>query len=150
MKMKKISASILFLLFVPLWLISQENVDLGMIYKIKQEGLKNSQIEELAFWLTDFVGPRLTGSTGGDKGNQWAKKKMEELGIAVPANLQLSPEAFADMVKKACRIAFEEGFVRSGGGAIITAGVPLGSPGTTNMVRIAFIDERGAPIAEEV
>jgi multiple sugar transport system substrate-binding protein len=29
------------------------------------------------------------------------KKKMEELGIAVPANLQLSPEAFADMVKKA-------------------------------------------------
>lgn len=79
--MKKISSSILFLLFVPLWLMSQENVDLGMIYKIKQEGLKNSQIEELAFWLTDYIGPRLTGSTGGDKGNQWAKKKMEELGF---------------------------------------------------------------------
>lgn len=58
-----------------------ENVDLGMIYKIKQEGLKNSQIEDLAFWLTDYVGPRLTGSTGGQKGNEWAKKKMEELGF---------------------------------------------------------------------
>lgn len=80
--MKKISASFLFLFFVPLWLMSQsENVDLSMIYKIKQEGLKNSQIEDLAFWLTDFVGPRLTGSTGGDRGNQWAKKKMEELGF---------------------------------------------------------------------
>jgi hypothetical protein len=79
--MKKTLTSLLFLFFLPLWLISQENVDLGMIYKIKQEGLKNSQIEDLAFWLTDYVGPRLTGSTGGAKGNEWAKKKMEELGF---------------------------------------------------------------------
>lgn len=43
--------------------------------------MKNSNIEELAFWLTDFVGPRLTGSTGNNRGNEWAKKKMEELGF---------------------------------------------------------------------
>lgn len=80
--MKKILTSFVFLFFLPLWLMSQsENVDLGMIYKIKQEGLKNSGIEDLAFWLTDYVGPRLTGSTGGQKGNEWAKKKMEELGF---------------------------------------------------------------------
>ena len=72
----------MFLLFLPMLLMSQEEkVDLAMIYKIKQEGLKNSQIEDLAFWLTDFVGPRLTGSTGGTRGNEWAKKKMEELGF---------------------------------------------------------------------
>jgi carboxypeptidase Q len=82
MKIRKISFSILFLLLLPLGLMSQnENVDLSMIYKIKQEGLKNSSIEELAFWLTDFVGPRLTGSTGNTRGNEWAKKKMEELGF---------------------------------------------------------------------
>jgi carboxypeptidase Q len=82
MKMKKISATVLVLFFLPLWLLSQvENVDLGMIYKIKQEGLRNSGIEELAFGLTDFVGPRLTGSTGNTRGNEWAKKKMEELGF---------------------------------------------------------------------
>jgi carboxypeptidase Q len=82
MKMKKISASFLFLIFLPLWLMSQsENIDLGMIYKIKQEGLKNSSIEDLAFWFTDFAGPRLTGSTGGNKANELAKKKMEELGF---------------------------------------------------------------------
>jgi Zn-dependent M28 family amino/carboxypeptidase len=79
--MKKISSSLLFLLFVPLWLLSQENVDLSIIYKIKQEGFKNSGIEELAFGLTDFVGPRLTGSTGNNRGNEWAKKKMEEIGL---------------------------------------------------------------------
>jgi carboxypeptidase Q len=82
MKIKKFSALFMFLFFMPLWLMSQsENVDLSMIYKIKQEGLRNSGIEDLAFWLTDYVGPRLTGSTGGNKGNEWAKKKMEELGF---------------------------------------------------------------------
>ena len=57
--------------------------------------------------------------------------------------LTSDPENLADMVKKACRIAFEEGFVRAGSGVIITAGVPLGSPGTTNMVRIAHVNEHG-------
>jgi len=82
MKLSKISAAFLFLLLLPSWSMSQnENTDLSMIYKIKQEGLKNSSIEDLAFWLTDFVGPRLTGSTGNNRGNEWAKKKMEELGF---------------------------------------------------------------------
>lgn len=82
MKIKKIAATLTFMLLLPLWLMSQsENVDLSMIYKIKQEGLKNSSIEDLAFWLTDFVGPRLTASTGYTRGNEWAKKKMEELGF---------------------------------------------------------------------
>src|SRR5512133_3015707 len=82
MKIKKISIVFLVLLFLPVWLIAQsENVDFSMIYKIKQEGLKNSIIEEMSFWLTDFVGPRLTGSDGNNRGNEWAKKKLEELGF---------------------------------------------------------------------
>ena len=82
MKIKKISIALFMLFLLPTWLLSQsENVDLSMIYKIKQEGLKNSSIEDLAFWLTDFVGPRLTASTGYNRGNEWAKKKMEELGF---------------------------------------------------------------------
>lgn len=71
-----------FLLIMPAILFSQtEKVDLNMIYKIKQEGLKNSAIEELAYGLTDFAGPRLTGSTGSTRGYEWAKKKMEEFGF---------------------------------------------------------------------
>jgi len=82
MNNRRISVALLLLLFMPIWAMSQsDNVDLAMIYKIKQEGLKNSGVEDLAFWLTDFVGPRLTGSTGNNRGNEWAKKKMEELGF---------------------------------------------------------------------
>ena len=33
-------------------------------------------------------------------------------------------------------------------GVIIVAGVPLGSPGTTNMVRIAHLDDKGNPVSE--
>jgi pyruvate kinase len=43
------------------------------------------------------------------------------------------------MVDRACRLAFREGFVRAGQRIIIVAGVPLGTPGATNMVRIAFV-----------
>jgi len=44
-----------------------------------------------------------------------------------------------DMVDRACRIAFKEGLARVGQRVIIVAGVPLGTPGATNMVRIAFV-----------
>ena len=60
------------------------------------------------------------------------------------------PENLSHMVRKACRIAFEEGLVKPRDGILITAGIPLGSPGATNMIRIAFVDDSGAPIAEEV
>jgi pyruvate kinase len=62
--------------------------------------------------------------------------------------LTSDPENQADMVRKACRIAYDEQFVKAGEGIIITAGVPLGSPGTTNMIRIAFIGDGGVPVAE--
>jgi pyruvate kinase len=44
-----------------------------------------------------------------------------------------------DMVNRACRTAFKDGFARAGQRIIIVAGVPLGTPGATNMVRIAFV-----------
>ena len=61
--------------------------------------------------------------------------------------LTSDPQNLSDMVAKACRIAFEEGFAKAGEGILITAGVPLGSPGATNMIRIAYLDEKGGPIA---
>src|SRR5262249_33082300 len=38
-----------------------------------------------------------------------------------------------DMVDRACRIAFRDAFSKSGQRVIIVAGVPLGTPGATNM-----------------
>jgi pyruvate kinase len=64
--------------------------------------------------------------------------------------LTSDPENQAAMVRKACRIAFDEGFAKAGDGVLIVAGVPLGSPGTTNMVRIAHLDAAGNPVAEGI
>jgi pyruvate kinase len=44
-----------------------------------------------------------------------------------------------DMVNRACRIVVSEGFGKPGDRIIISAGVPLGTPGATNMLRIAYI-----------
>jgi pyruvate kinase len=49
-----------------------------------------------------------------------------------------------DMVDRACRLAFREGFAKAGQRIIIVAGVPLGTPGATNMVRIAFVGSEAA------
>jgi pyruvate kinase len=47
-----------------------------------------------------------------------------------------------DMVNRACRLAFKDGFTRTGQRVIIVAGVPLGTPGATNMLRIAFVGDQ--------
>ena len=51
-----------------------------------------------------------------------------------------------DMVERACRLAFKDGFARAGQRVIIVAGVPLGTPGATNLVRIAFV---GSDVAND-
>ena len=48
-----------------------------------------------------------------------------------------------DMVNRACRIAFEEEYGKPGDRIIITAGVPLRTPGSTNMLRIAYLGPDG-------
>ena len=47
------------------------------------------------------------------------------------------------MIDRACAVAHAEGFAKPGERIIITAGVPLGTPGATNMLRIAYVGEDG-------
>ncbi len=59
-----------------------------------------------------------------------------------------------DMSARAAKFAFREGFAKVGDRIIIVAGVPFGTPGATNMVRIEFVEEaatagsNAAPAAE--
>jgi pyruvate kinase len=48
---------------------------------------------------------------------------------------------FDDMVKRAAQIARQEGFAVAGERIVITAGVPLGTTGATNMLRVAFVTD---------
>ena len=49
-----------------------------------------------------------------------------------------------DMVDRACHNAFRDGFAKAGERVIAVAGVPLGTPGATNMLRIAFVNAEEA------
>jgi pyruvate kinase len=49
-----------------------------------------------------------------------------------------------DMAFRACKFALREGFSEVGDRVIIVAGMPFGTPGATNMVRIAFVNQEHA------
>src|ERR1700730_3736101 len=61
---------------------STEKIDLEVINKIKEEESKHSQVMEMVGYLTDVVGPRLTGSPNLKKAQQYAIDRMREWGIA--------------------------------------------------------------------
>jgi len=44
-----------------------------------------------------------------------------------------------DVVERATVMAYREGFAKHGERIVITAGVPLGTSGSTNLLRVAFV-----------
>jgi hypothetical protein len=61
--------------------VVQEAVDLTVIERIRDEGLNRSQIEELGGYLTDVIGPRLTGSPGMMRANEWTAETLRGWGL---------------------------------------------------------------------
>jgi pyruvate kinase len=53
--------------------------------------------------------------------------------------LSHEPNSMTDMVNKAVRAAASEGFAEGGDEIVVTAGVPFGTPGTTNALRVAEV-----------
>ena len=49
-----------------------------------------------------------------------------------------------DLADRACRLAFREGYAQPGQRIVVTAGLPLGTPGATNMLRVAFVGPKGS------
>src|SRR6185295_20375536 len=85
--MRKTFSSFLIILSATA-LFGQENLNLEMINKFKKEGTDNSKVMEIAFYLTDVSGPRLTSSPGFMNAANWAKNKLKEWGLV---NAQLDP-----------------------------------------------------------
>jgi pyruvate kinase len=46
---------------------------------------------------------------------------------------------FSEMVEKATFIAKAEGFAKPGQRLVVTAGLPFGTPGATNVLRIIWV-----------
>ncbi len=69
---------------------TSDTVDYDAIAKIKQQGMvaQNSKVMEISSWLTDVLGPRLTGSPNTQKAGEWTVAKMKEWGLQ---NVALEP-----------------------------------------------------------
>ena len=64
--------------------IVEDEPDLEVIYRIKQQAFQGSQLEETLFYLTDVHGPRLTGSPGYMAAAKWTIDQLTEWGISKP------------------------------------------------------------------
>src|SRR5262245_20101772 len=59
----------------------QEKFDQAAIDKIKEEGMKHSQVMDTLSYITDVPGSRLTGSPGIKAAQEWAKQKLSSWGL---------------------------------------------------------------------
>jgi len=53
-----------------------------VLARIREEGFQRSQVMDIAFYMTDVLGPRLTSSRGEKKAQDWARSKMQEMGLS--------------------------------------------------------------------
>ena len=70
------------------------------------------------------------------------------LAYGVHAVLTEDVQSFSDMVHKAARLAYVHGLAEEGQRLVITAGVPFGMPGSTNILRIAWVEAPSRPERE--
>jgi hypothetical protein len=61
---------------------AEEPVDLSMMTRIRDEGLRHSQVMDTLFNLTDVIGPRLTGSPQLKEANEWTRQRFASWGLA--------------------------------------------------------------------
>lgn len=78
----------LLALSMPIAALAQEKVDQDMMQKIREEGLKRSQVMDIAFNLTDKSGNRLTNSAGYMRAANYAKEALTSWGVS---NATLDP-----------------------------------------------------------
>ncbi len=86
--MRKITVLLTLLFAFSSGIIAQEKIDNATIDKIKEEGLKHSQVMDIIFHLTDASGNRLTNSAGYFRAANYAKEKLAGWGLK---NAKLDP-----------------------------------------------------------
>lgn len=71
---------ILFCIFLSFHANSQDDQS-EVIDIIKKHGLEQSEVMDIASWITDIYGPRLTGSPMLDKATTWAQQELKKWGM---------------------------------------------------------------------
>jgi len=79
---KRLSITLLaMVLALPLAAFQNARVDHASVYKIKDEGFNSSEVMDIAWNLTDRIGPRLTGSSGLKNAYDWTSQQFKDWGL---------------------------------------------------------------------
>jgi carboxypeptidase Q len=65
-----------------------ENIDMEVMQQIRNEGLQNSKVMDIAFQITEMSGPRVTNSAGFKRAANYAMNQLTEWGLV---NSRLDP-----------------------------------------------------------
>jgi carboxypeptidase Q len=83
------SASLILIFVLPIYVLAQiENIDQTVMTKIRNEGLQNSKVMDIAFHITELSGPRVTNSAGFMRAANYAKSQLTQWGLV---NSKLDP-----------------------------------------------------------
>lgn len=79
--MKRIVISVVFAGLCLIQAAAQQCLPVETAYKIKNEAFRNSQLDELAEWMTDFMGSRLVASKQYVRAAELIRTRMTEMGL---------------------------------------------------------------------
>ncbi len=84
-------SSLLILALGTAQLASAQAPDSDVMQRIRDEGLNHSQVMQTLSYVSDVIGPRLTGSPGLKRANEWTEKEAGRVGIAECPPRSLGP-----------------------------------------------------------
>jgi hypothetical protein len=122
-----------------------ETVDLNAVSRIRDMALNHSQIADTVGYLSDVIGPRLTGSPNLKKAQEYTRAKLAEWGLA---NSRLEP--WGPFGRAWSLEGFTANLLSPGFSSLI-AYPKAWSPGTSGAVRgeAVFLDVKSQPDLEK-
>jgi carboxypeptidase Q len=61
--------------------VVQERVDLSVVQRIRDEAYNHPQVDSILGYLSDVIGPRVTGSPQVKQANDWTAQKLRDYGL---------------------------------------------------------------------
>lgn len=80
--MKKLFFVLAFGALFSVSLSAQKCLPEELAFKVKREAFSNSQMDDYAQWMTDYLGSRLAGSKQGARAEKLMKEKMYQIGLS--------------------------------------------------------------------
>ncbi|HEY6553927.1 MAG TPA: M20/M25/M40 family metallo-hydrolase [Vicinamibacteria bacterium] len=81
MRSQRACSLALLLAAAPSALPAETSVDYSVVTQIRDEGFNRSKVLETAAYLTDVIGPRLSGSPAAKKANEWTRDQLAAWGL---------------------------------------------------------------------